>query len=176
MIFVKPNKKQLKKIKYLYKRAFPIDERKSFLRIESQQAKNITEIIAITKDGEFKGLIINVLYKDIVLLDYFAISDKFRGEGLGAEALNVFRARYPKKRLILEIEIPEESATNNIQRLSRKKFYLRNGLKETDISNINADGAKLQTLTFNKSITYEEYMEICKLSLGKKTAKKFKRI
>lgn len=176
MMLKKINKKQEKKTKYLYKKAFPIAERKSFSRINKQQKENITELLAITKNGQYKGLIITVLYKDIVLLDYFAVSDKFRGEGLGTEALNVFKERYPNKRLVLEIEIPEENATNNLQRLSRKAFYLRNGLRESDISNINADGVKLQTLEFTESITYEEYMEVCILSLGKKVAKRFKRI
>ena len=125
---------------------------------------------------QYKGLIITLLYKDIVLLDYFAILDQFRGEGLGAETLKTFKERYPDKRLILEIEIPEESAPNNAQRLSRKKFYLRNGLKETQISNINADGVKLQTLAFTETITYDEYMEMCVVSLGKKVAKRFTRI
>lgn len=170
------NRNQLKKTKYLYKKAFPIAERKPFSRIAKQRNVNITEVLAITKDNKYKGLIITLLYKDIVLLDYFAILDKFRGEGLGTETLKVFKERYPNKRLILEIEIPEENAPNNMQRLSRKNFYLRNGLKETDISNINADGVKLQTLAFTEPITYDEYMEMCAVSLGKKVAKKFIRI
>lgn len=176
MILKKANKRQLKKIKCLYKKAFPVAERKPFSRIVSQQKDGITEILAITKNEQYKGLIINVLYKDIVLLDYFAISEKFRGEGLGTETLNTFKERYPNKRLVLEIEIPEVNAPNNAQRLSRKNFYIRNGIKETNISNINADGVKLQTLVFDEPVTYDEYMEMCVLSLGKKVAKRFKRI
>lgn len=177
MIFLKEaNKKQLKKINYLYKKAFPIAERKPFSRIEKQQKENITNVLAITKDGQYRGLIITLHYKDIVLLDYFAISDKFRREGLGTETIRLFKEKYPQKRLVLEIEIPEENAPNNYERLSRKAFYLRNGLKETDISNINADGVKLQTLAFTETITYDEYMKMCRLSLGKKVAKRFKRI
>lgn len=176
MLLKKANKSQLKRIKYLYKKAFPIAERKSFSRIVRQQKENITEVLTISKNGQYKGLIITVLYKDIVLLDYFAISDRFRGEALGTETLKIFKERYPNKRLVLEIEIPEENAPNNAQRLSRKNFYLRNGINETDISNINAYGVKLQTLAFNEPITYAEYMEMCVLSLGKKVAKRFKRI
>lgn len=177
MILLKEaNKKQLKKMNYLYKKAFPIAERKPFSRIEKQREENITEVLAIINEGQYKGLIITLLHKDIVLLDYFAISDKFRGEGLGTKTLVAFKERYPNKRLVLEIEIPEENASNNAQRLSRKAFYIRNDLKETDISNINADGVKLQTLAFAEPITYDEYMEMCILSLGKTVAKRFKRI
>ena len=41
------NQKQLKKTQYLYKKAFPIAERKPFSRIIRQRDENITEVLAI---------------------------------------------------------------------------------------------------------------------------------
>ena len=73
----------------------------------------------------------------------------------------------------LEIEVPEENAPNNAQRLSRKNFYLRNGLKETGLAHINPDGVKLALLAFDEPITHDEYMDTMRKSYGKRLAAKF---
>lgn len=166
------NKKQISRIRRLYKTAFPVAERKQWVKIEKQLG-GCTEVLSIMEDGEFRGLIINMLNDDIVLLDYFAVDEKYRGNGIGTKVLKAFRERYKGKRMELEIEVPEENAPNNAQRLSRKDFYLRNGLKETGLAHINPDGVKLALLAFDEPITHDEYMDTMRKSYGKKMAAKF---
>ena len=84
----KPNKESLTALKKLYLSAFPRCERKPFYMINQLKAKGKAEILSIESDsGEFIGLAISVFYKDIVLLDYFAMSESVRGQGRGSEAL-----------------------------------------------------------------------------------------
>ena len=66
------NQNQLEKIQNLYNEAFPLPERKSFSRLIQTRDKGNAEILAIEND-DFLGLAITAIYKDLVLLDYFAI-------------------------------------------------------------------------------------------------------
>ena len=67
------------------------------------------EILSIENDtGDFLGLAITILYKDIVLLDYFAVDDNQRNNGAGSSALRMLLERYLGKRFLLEIEAPDD--------------------------------------------------------------------
>lgn len=68
------NQNQLEKIQNLYNEAFPLPERKSFSRLIQTRDKGNAEILAIENENDdFLGLAITAIYKDLVLLDYFAI-------------------------------------------------------------------------------------------------------
>ena len=95
----------------LYKEAFPRSERKPFSLMERRERFGHMEILSIEEEG-FLGLAITVLHEDLVLLDYFAISSGARGQGAGGRALSLLKKRYAGRRLFLEIEFPEESASN----------------------------------------------------------------
>ena len=69
-----------------------------------------------------------ILYKDIVLLDYFAVDDNQRNNGAGSSALRMLLERYLGKRFLLEIEAPDIPSENTPERIRRKAFYLRNGM------------------------------------------------
>ena len=71
------------------------------------------------------GLAITVLYQDMVLLDYFAIHRSCRGKNYGSQALQMLKEWYQDRRLILEIELPDENASNRKERIRRKQFYLK---------------------------------------------------
>lgn len=82
------------------------------------------------------------LHGDVWLLDYLAVDRDARGRGIGSEVLSHLPAAVPEATAILaEIEridaaVDEES---HMTRVRRKRFYLRNGLRETGICT-QADG------------------------------------
>ena len=61
---------------------------------------------------------------DMVMLDYFAVSEKKRSCGLGGRALKLLQEKYGDKRFFLEIECEDETAKNATERVRRKAFYL----------------------------------------------------
>lgn len=161
---------ELDYIRNLYDISFPKDEKKPFSLILEKTSEGLMEILILIKDNTSVGLMITLLYKDLVLLDYFAIDSMRRGEGLGSVALDLFRQRYSGKRCLLEIEIIDDAAENALQRRQRKNFYLKNGLYETDIWVI-LFGVDMEILIFDNrySISYEEYYSIYQ-AMGKKIA------
>ena len=62
---------------------------------------------------------------------------------------------YSDCQLWLEIEEPDETALNNQERIRRKNFYLRNGMKETGIR-IRLFGVSMEILSTDSSMTYAQ--------------------
>ena len=95
---------RLNTIEKLYLEAFPKSERKPFDLMLRKQTEGKMEILSIEEENAFLGLAILAFDKDIVLLDYFAISPDFRGQGVGSRAIQALQKIYRGKRFVLEIE------------------------------------------------------------------------
>ncbi len=121
-------------------------------------------------NGTFLGLIITILHNDIVLLDYFAISSASRGKGIGSKVLSLLQNRYPGRRILLEIEDPEEPCKNRAERLRRKEFYLRNGFLVQDYK-VWLFGVKMLILTNRTIVSFDEYHEIFETVFSQKTGR-----
>ncbi len=154
------DKEKLSAMQLLYREAFPITERKPFRLMLKKRKEGRMELQALEDtQGELCGLVITVLYQDMVLLDYFAISQKKRGQGVGTEAISLIREKYAQKRFFLEIERTDVEAKNIEQRLKRKNFYLRNGLTETALY-VKLFGVEMEILSDSCKINFEEYRRL----------------
>ncbi len=150
------DKATLAKLKALYLRAFPRSERKPF---GLMQKNPLVDILAITEDGNFCGLFIVARGKCAYLLDYFAVSEDYRGKGIGSSALELLSEHYDGKRIVIEIEDPSVPSDNADQRARRKAFYLRNGF-DVSADKVNLFGEQMLLLSLNGEITFEEYKSV----------------
>ena len=98
------DEKRLKYIEELYLRAFPKEERKPFGLMLQKQTEGTMEILSIEEENTFLGLAIFAFDKDLALLDYFAITDEFRGQGIGSKALKALQKIYEGKGFVLDID------------------------------------------------------------------------
>ncbi len=159
-------------LKALYESAFPKNEKKPFSVIEKTRERGNGEIMAFTKDdGEFLGLAITILYRDMVLLDYFAVRQDIRGGGVGTEAFAMLKSRYEDKRFFLEIETTEKPSQNAAERMRRKRFYEKNGMSAQDYS-VLLFGVEMEIMTNGCAVEFREYHEIFEKIFGGKTAKR----
>lgn len=166
-----PSPKNLRALKQLYRSAFPINEKKPFGLMLKKQAEGTMKLATVEdENGTFLGLVITIHHKDIVLLDYFAVSPAVRGKGIGSEVLSLLKNQYSGKRILLEIEDPEEPCKNRKERLRRKDFYLRNGLSVQNYK-VWLFGVKMLILTNGAIVSFEEYHEIFETVFSSKTAK-----
>ena len=167
----RPDEKRISDIRALYFEAFPKSEQKPFSLILEKAERGEGELISIESEGgEFLGLAITLCYKDILLLDYFAIRAELRGGGIGGEAIELLIKRYADRRFILETEDPdEEGADNREMRMRRLGFYLRHGLRETEWR-IMLFGVKMRVLCGGRAVTFEEYHEIFEKLFSEKIA------
>lgn len=163
------DEKRLQLVEALYLRAFPPSERKPFSLMVEKQAEGTMEILCIEEENAFLGLAIFAYNKDIVLLDYFAISDEIRGQGTGSKAIKALQKIYAGKRFVLEIESTKVSCEDLTMREHRKAFYLRNGLHTMDFD-VNYYGIEMEILSNAKALTYEEYIEVYVQACGQEIA------
>lgn len=160
------------RLRLLYYRSFPKCERKPWRLIRQKCRQEQMQVLAIIgQNGCFLGLAIFVLYKDLALLDYFAVLPKHRGQGVGAKALQALRQRYAPRRLLLEIENPDVPACNTVERLRRKAFYLRQGMQIMPYR-VMLFGVEMHILTFDALVSFEEYHAIFEAVFSKKAAQR----
>ncbi|MBQ5800365.1 MAG: hypothetical protein IIW20_00615, partial [Clostridia bacterium] len=109
--------------------------------------------------GEFLGLMVLYFYKELVLLDYFAVENDARGKGIGSSALEKLKAEYEKARIVIEIEDTETDCAELAVRLRRKDFYLRHGAEVMEYK-VMLFGVKMHILSIGGEVTFEEYYAI----------------
>jgi len=140
--------------KRLYHKSFPKDEQVPLRYLLGHP--NDTEIEAYYDDNEFCGFYCALIFDDILNIMFFAIEEKMRDHGFGSMVLDSIKQRHQGYRIILDIEEPEIGAKNNDQRLIRKKFYLHNGFKETNVI-YNWHGEDYQMMVYGGELTSKEY-------------------
>lgn len=104
--------RELRWMKRTYLESFPKSERKPFGLMKQKARQGVMDLLIILEKGRPVGLAVTVLYQDLVLLDYFAVHRSCRGQKYGSAALQLLKEIYHGKRLILEIEQPDEHAPN----------------------------------------------------------------
>lgn len=164
-----PDKGDLRRIKKLYRAAFPRVERKPFYYVPRQIKKGGAELFALESDGEFAGFALIAIAKeaDIVLLSYFAVEEKLRGRGIGSAALKTLIERYSESRFILEIEDVNVPCDNAEAREKRRRFYLNNGMTSAGFT-ARVFSIDMEILTSGKPVTFEEYRGFYTARLGEK--------
>lgn len=123
---------EVKKTKALYYRAFPKNERRSFPELLENRLGS-TEIFCFYDEEKFVGMACLLNSPNISHIIYLAVDEALRGKGYGSKALELLHHSKPGKKIMVDIEIPDEQAKNAQQRRMRKKFYLRAGYEETSV-------------------------------------------
>ena len=151
---------QIKHIQELYMEAFPANERKPFELMLEKCAEGSMEMLVIeTENGTFLGMAIFVIHNSMVLLDYFAIKEQERGQGIGSCALKILQTYYPEKRFFLEIEDIEVLSDNQEERIRRRDFYLKNDMTIMPFK-VDLFGVVMEVLAYRTKILPEEYMSL----------------
>lgn len=144
------------KLYRLYLEAFPAEERKPFGMILKMYRQGKTDIWWIETDRAFSGLAITINGTKAILLDYFAVEKRRRGEGIGSGALRAIRRQYADKGLFIEIESTRERAPNLSQRQRRKRFYLSCGMEEMGTT-AELFGVRMELLGNGCKLNYDQY-------------------
>lgn len=117
------------KVRRLYNSAFPADERAPIGLLTLKSYKDNVDFWSLYADGGWVGLAYVVNGEDLSYLFYFAVSAEKRGKGIGSKCLKALKNFYSGRRLFLALEQLDETAENYPERLKRREFYLKNGLK-----------------------------------------------
>lgn len=143
-------------IKRIYFEAFPKRERMPFPLMVAMSKLWNTQFSGFY-DGDIPcGFIYLASNRKIVFVMFFAVDECLRSKGYGSFILQQLRNKYPDKKIIISIELCDNSAPDIGLRKRRKSFYLRNGYKETGYK-IKLNGVVQEIIITNGEFIKKEF-------------------
>ena len=121
------------------KKDFVRNERKPLISMRRSWEKNAYDCYGLYDGEEILGYAFFVRLGSSALLDYLAIAEEHRGDGLGTVFLRQLRSCLRDADCVLvEVEDPEKAADGEtrLQRERRRQFYLRGGWRETGLCSV----------------------------------------
>ena len=158
--------KPWKEIKEIYFEAFPKSERKPFFAIRHSVKKGKAQLLTAMESGILQGFVMVIPYRDMIMVDYLAVSGKIRSQGTSSKILQEVCKRFSDKKVVLLIERLDDRAENKEQRIARRKFYFKNGFTSSEIY-ITGHSGNMEILNFGGMVSLQEYMDLQQYALGK---------
>ena len=158
--------KQWAEIKEIYMEAFPKRERKPFFVLKHSVKKGKAKIMVAMEKEQLLGFVVVIPYKDMVMVDYLAVSSKIRSKGTGSFILQNVCNKFEDKKIILLIECVDDAAENKEQRTARRRFYLKNGFTSSNIF-IEGPSGEMEILNYGGNVSQKEYLALQEYALGK---------
>lgn len=155
----------MKDIKKSYKEAFPRKEQVPLFFLKMRAHSKCSDFGGLYDGDAYVGLIDVIYYKDIVFIFYLATAESLRGKGYGSRILQGITKRFPKRRIVLNMEKLDEHAENYEQQLRRKAFYNRNGFLECGVRSME-NGVAYEMMAYGDAVPYEEFAEMMKAYMG----------
>ena len=154
------------RIRKLYLTAFPTEERTPFPILMAKSGKDGADFWAVYKDDNWIGIAYNVSRRDITYLFYLAVAESERGKGYGSLILKTLKRYYEGQRYFLALEQLDENAENYTERVSRRRFYEKNGFAPMNCR-IKEAKVTYDVMCIGGSVSPEEYKELMGGYLGK---------
>ena len=123
------DRREMKWMKALFISAFPPEERPPFY-VMRRQAKHNVDWWKILDGERLAGFFYVLRGGGLAYVFHFAVHPDFRGRGVGTAAVRALMRQYAGDNLFLAIERIDPAAENYAERVRRKNFYLRCGLRD----------------------------------------------
>ena len=166
MKLMEVQKEQWGEIREIYLEAFPKRERKPFPVLRRSVRRGKMKVLAAVEDGVLQGFTAVIPWRDMVMVDYLAVSHKTRGKGTGSRIMQEVCRQYAGKRVVLLIERLDDQADNSAQRIARRRFYFNNGFTSAEIFT-QGGGGEMEVLVHGGTVSPQEYLGLQKYALGK---------
>jgi ribosomal protein S18 acetylase RimI-like enzyme len=149
----------------LYEEAFPEAQRVPSWILRYKLKKGKAGFNIIYAQNTWIGFIYTTEYRDIVFIQFFAISESCRSVGYGSKVMESMREVHSGKRIVLNVEELDEQAGNYHQRIERKAFYGKNGFSSSGYI-VKEPNERLEMLILGGSISKEEIEAMYKNLFG----------
>ena len=157
---IETNSHYLERVREINEDAFPVEERMSVNEMYDWQGKS--EVLGFYENEQLIGFTLILTNETVVFIVLLAIDNRYRGHGYGTKALAAIRGQFPNRQIILDFEEVIENSANYAQRVSRKRFYLRNGFHETCRYTI-LSGGRYEVVCSEKVLDEAALLEIMSL-------------
>ena len=150
--------KSYKEIKRIYKMSFPQIERFPVLLLGILTLKSNVYALAFFDQERVVGFSYFFVNDETVFILYLATNDRVRSKGYGTQMVNYIKENFRNREIFLDVEAPDEEASNKEQREKRIEFYLKNQIYETN-NFFEYDGVRYEILCTNQNFTEENYVK-----------------
>mgnify|MGYP003392040039 FL=1 len=158
-----PDKKCVHK---LYRSAFPREERLPWWLLRLLSRRSGIGLTGYYSDGAFRGFTFTAETQEVLFVLFFAVEEAQRGSGWGSRILEKLKQEHPHQAIVLNVEPLDDAADNAEQRLSRMRFYSRNGFYDTGYD-IDEVGGTFRVLSSKQQLDVDAYLQIFrKISFG----------
>ena len=120
--------------------------RKPFFTVRHSVKKGKVKLFTASENNALLGFVMVIPYKNFVMVDYLAVSNKVRSKGTGSLLMQEMCRRFKDRKIALLIEQLDEIAENSAQRIARRNFYLKNGFASSNIF-IEGTSGKMEIMT-----------------------------
>jgi GNAT superfamily N-acetyltransferase len=165
LIPVPNSRKEYKRIKNLYKEAFPADERAPLFLMKKRAAKNKGDSWNVYDGDRWIGWVYMITTDDLAYVNYLAMDNSQRGKGYGVYVIEEIKKKYAGKKVFLALEQLDPKADNYEQRLKRHAFYERCGLKDLPYK-IKEASVVYSIMGTGETVEPEEYKKMMDDFLG----------
>ncbi|MCM3782106.1 GNAT family N-acetyltransferase [Neobacillus mesonae] len=160
------NLKDFEKVCDLLYEAFPEKERLPLDLLLYKSKLDLVEFFAIYDKDTFVGFTYLVTQKKLTYVQYLAIDGNSRSKGYGSLILSLIKEKYSSNQIILNIETVDKGAINYEQRVTRKKFYIRNGYKSSGLHFKDRWGVYEIMVNGEKEVYPEEITDLMRTFIG----------
>ena len=155
-----------RKIKALYTSAFPKYERLPFWVLMALEQFKRANFAAFFDGDVFCGFTYSVTVKGSHFIMFFAVEECLRLKGYGSAILSKIKSIYSNSDVVLNVEIPDENASNFGERVKRIEFYKKNGFYDTGY-NVREVGGEFRVLATDGKFDFNAYKNVFrKISFG----------
>ncbi len=151
--------KERQRAKNLYISAFPKEERLPWWILRALTINKNVSITSYYDKDTFCGFTHSTIKDDILFVMFFAVDEERRGKGYGSAILECIKRSNPDKKIMLNVELLDESAANYADRVRRMNFYKKNGFFDTK-HNIDEVGGTFRVLSTSQNIDKEKYVRV----------------
>jgi len=144
---------------------FPREQHVPYAILMRRVKQDHADFLAFYDEDKYVGLAYCIVHVDILYVLFLAVSEAVHSKGYGRQIIDTLKARYPSKRIMLNIEEPDESAPNAKQRVRRKVFYERHGFEVTNFRVIES-GATYEVMVYGGTCTSDEYKAVLRILKG----------
>ena len=152
------------KVKALYRRAFPDEERIPWWLLRLNSLRKDIDLTAWMDGDKFCGFTSSVTVEGLHFLLFFAVAEDCRGQGYGSAILQAIQTEHPA--VALNIELLDPAAPNYPERLRRFAFYQKNGFQDAHY-HVWEVGGKFRVLSSRLPLDVKRYKQVFrKLTFG----------
>lgn len=142
----------------IYNDAFPKEDRMPFWLMPTMAKGRATEM-HVYRDGDaYCGMDYVASLDGTTFVMFLAVDGRMRSRGYGGMILDRIKSDHPDDLIIVSFEPPVEGEDGYEVRLRRKRFYLRNGFRETGYVGV-LGGKSQEIMVFNGEFDPHSFLE-----------------